>query len=436
MTINFIQENSKESIWDNNETILSVQNVSKKFCRNLKKAYLYGIKDIVSELLGKSRKSDCLRKNEFWALRDVNLQLKRGESVGLIGVNGSGKTTLMRIIAGILKPDYGSIKVKGRIATLSVLGAGFNPILSGRENVYINMSILGLSKQEIDENFENVLDFAEIWDAIDAPVRTYSSGMKARLGFACAVYTNPDIMLIDEVLAVGDFSFRQKCYRKLSELRQNGVSFVLVSHSASAILSTCNSAIYLNKGKVVMTGEAKPVVKKYEEDLAVNKGKKITVNPGQMSFPEKSKNKTLDTKLQIFTISLQDNQGNLIEKLTTGKGAYICVDCESYTFLKDASLNLIFKSISEKNNCCLWLKSCNDIGFIDINPGRFVFKIKLPHCGLITGVYSIKLNLSHNGTYHTILDAVESFKFQVDGIENMSQCSYYQPRSWEFESKL
>ena len=436
MTIDLIQENTKKSIWEDNETILSVQNVSKKFCRNLKKAYIYGIKDIVSELLGKSRKSDCLRKNEFWALSDVNLQLKRGESIGLIGVNGSGKTTLMRIISGILKPDNGSIMVKGRLATLSVLGAGFNPILSGRENVYINMSILGLSKQEIDENFQNVLDFAEIWDAIDAPVRTYSSGMKARLGFACAVYTHPDIMLIDEVLAVGDFSFRQKCYRKLSELRQNGVSFVLVSHAASAILSTCNSAIYLHKGKVVMAGQAKPVVKKYEEDLAVNKGKKITVNPGEISFPEKLKNKNLDTKLQIFTISLRDSKGNLIERLTTGKGAYIYAECESYTFLKDASLNVIIRSISEQNNCCLWLKSCNDMGFIDINPGTFIIKMKLPYCGLINGAYSLKLNLTCNGTYYTILDAVESFKFQVDGVENMSQCSYYQPRLWEFESKL
>ncbi|MDJ0679175.1 MAG: ABC transporter ATP-binding protein [Xenococcaceae cyanobacterium MO_167.B52] len=435
MTINLIQENTQESIWEDNKTILSVQNVSKKFCRSLKRAYIYGLKDITSQLLGKSRKSNCLRKDEFWALSDINLQLKRGESVGLIGVNGSGKTTLMRIIAGILKPDNGSIKVKGRLASLSVLGAGFNPILSGRENVYINMAILGLSKQEIDKNFQNVLDFAEIWDAIDAPVRTYSSGMKARLGFACAIYTNPDIMLIDEVLAVGDFSFRQKCYRKLSELRQNGVSFVLVSHAASAILSTCNSAIYLHKGKVVMTGKAKLVIKRYEEDLAVNKGKKITVNPGQMAFPEKLKNKNLDTKLQIITISLRDSKGNLIERLTTGKGAYICVECECYTPLKDASLNLIIRSISEQNNCCLWLKSCNDMGFIDINPGCFVFKMKLPYCGLITGVYSIKLNLSHNGTYYTILDAVESFKFQVDGIDNMSQCSYYQPRSWEFESR-
>jgi lipopolysaccharide transport system ATP-binding protein len=414
------------------EILISVENVSKKFCRSLKKAYLYGLKDIGAELLGTSRNSHQLRAHEFWALNNVNLQLKRGESLGLIGINGSGKTTLMRIIAGLLKPDIGKISVKGRIASLNVLGAGFNPVLSGRENVYINMSILGLSKKEIDLNFQNVLDFAEIWDAIDSPVRTYSSGMKARLGFACAVYTQPEILLIDEVLAVGDFSFRTKCYRKLSELRKSGVSFVLVSHSASSILSTCDSALYLAKGKMVMSGDAKTVVKKYEEDLSSNKVVQTSTSKGIVSFQERVED--VDRELQIKSISLRDKEGNILEHLRTGRPAYLYIECQAYKELKEVSANLIIRNLAEQETCYLFLESSKDIGFIQVEPGNFTVKLLMPYCGLLNGAYSIKLNLTHNGSYYTILDAVESFKFEVKGSEHISQCSYHQPRAWQFES--
>ncbi|NEP28570.1 ABC transporter ATP-binding protein, partial [Moorena sp. SIO3I6] len=186
------------------EVILSINGVSKKFCRDLKRSLLYGVHDIGTELLGLRQKDDKLRKKEFWALKDVSIQLRRGEAIGLVGKNGSGKSTLLRIISGLIKPDVGSVEVKGRLAPLIALGAGFNPILTGRENIYANMSILGLSKKEIDQRFDQVLEFAEIGDAIDSPVQTYSSGMAARLGFASAIHTEPDILLIDEVLAVGD----------------------------------------------------------------------------------------------------------------------------------------------------------------------------------------------------------------------------------------
>ncbi|MEL6502772.1 MAG: ABC transporter ATP-binding protein, partial [Cyanobacteria bacterium J06623_1] len=181
-------------------------------------------------------------KREFWALSDISFELKKGEALGLVGKNGSGKSTLLRIIAGLIKPDTGTVRVKGRIAPLIALGAGFNPILTGRENIYANMSILGLSKREIDERFAEVVEFAEIGEAINAPVRSYSSGMAARLGFASAIHTEPDIILIDEVLAVGDSKFKTKCYNKLHELRQKRKSFIMVSHSSHAIATVCESA--------------------------------------------------------------------------------------------------------------------------------------------------------------------------------------------------
>lgn len=249
------------------EVVISVENVSKKFCRDLKRSLLYGIQDIATEVVGRTRKSDALRKSEFWALKDVSFQLRQGQALGLVGSNGAGKSTLLRIISGLIKPDTGCVRIKGRVAPLIALGAGFNPILTGRENIYANMSILGLSTQEIEERFQQVVNFAEIWDAIDAPVQTYSSGMAARLGFACAIHTQPEILLIDEVLAVGDIKFKAKCYRKLDELRQQGTSFVLVNHNPQAILHACDSAIYLVKGNLIAYGRTEMIIEKYEEDL-------------------------------------------------------------------------------------------------------------------------------------------------------------------------
>jgi lipopolysaccharide transport system ATP-binding protein len=260
-------KHDSDAVSSKKDIVLSVQGVSKKFCRSLKRSMFYGLQDITAELSGLRQTNETLRKEEFWALRDVNLQLRRGEAVGLVGANGSGKTTLLRMISGLIKPDTGSIWVKGRVAPLIALGAGFSPILTGKENIYANMSILGLSTQEIDEQFERVVEFAEIGDAIDAPVQSYSSGMAARLGFACAIHTNPDILLIDEVLAVGDARFRAKCERRLSELLSQGTSFVLVSHFFQGILNICQTAIYLSNGKLIASGNAREILDQYEQDL-------------------------------------------------------------------------------------------------------------------------------------------------------------------------
>ncbi|MGH8614301.1 MAG: ABC transporter ATP-binding protein, partial [Gammaproteobacteria bacterium] len=173
------------------DVLVSVKNVSKKFSRSLRLSLAYGAHDILRELTGTPRCSSELRKAEFWALKDISFEVRRGAGVGLIGPNGSGKTTLLRLLSGLIKPDEGEIRILGRVAPLIALGAGFNPVLGGRENVYTNMAMLGLSHSEIEARFDDVLDFAEIGDAIDAPLQTYSSGMAARLGFACAIHTTP-----------------------------------------------------------------------------------------------------------------------------------------------------------------------------------------------------------------------------------------------------
>ena len=176
-----------------NAPLIEVEHVSKAFCRDLKRALWYGLKDISGELIGQRRDRSTLRRDEFWALNDVSFQVRRGECLGLIGRNGAGKTSLLRLLNGLVRPDSGQITMRGRIGALIALGAGFNPILTGRENIYINGSVLGLSKREVDAKLDEIIDFAEVREAIDAPVQTYSSGMKVRLGFSVATAMEPDV---------------------------------------------------------------------------------------------------------------------------------------------------------------------------------------------------------------------------------------------------
>ena len=193
------------------ETMITFDNVSKKYCRNLKRSMFYGIMDIAKNTIGLSSRSHNLRKDEFWALDNVSFEVRKGETFGIIGKNGSGKTTLLRLINGIFWPDKGKITVKGRTGALIAVGSGFHPLFSGRENIYINGAILGMSKREIDEHYDAIVEFADIGDFLETPVKYYSSGMFVRLGFASMMFCQPEIMLIDEVLSVGDLSFQFKC---------------------------------------------------------------------------------------------------------------------------------------------------------------------------------------------------------------------------------
>ncbi|PMB22105.1 ABC transporter ATP-binding protein [Fischerella thermalis] len=408
---------------DDSEVVISVENVSKKFCRNLKQSLLYGVQDITTELLGVNRNSDVLRPKEFWALKDISFQLRRGEALALIGSNGAGKSTILRIISGLIKPDTGRVRVRGRIAPLIALGAGFNPILTGRENIYANMSILGLSTKEIEERFQDVIDFAEIADAIDAPVQTYSSGMAARLGFACAVHIEPDILLIDEVLAVGDIKFRMKCHRRLAKLRDNGTAFILVSHNPPAILNVCTSAVYISKGKLITTGDIDTVVRKYEEDLCLAGTEK---SPGYLVLPEKSKNES--TGIDITSVYFKDAQGNIVATPTSGESISLCVECKAHRRVTNANLCVTITDVGGENGRILYLTAANDNEYLEVLPGKNELQMYMPFCCLNPGVYNTKVFIKE-GAYS--FDAVESFRFTVKSNTITSQSLFYQPREWK-----
>ncbi len=263
------------------EVLVRVENVSKIFCRDFKKSLKYALTDSLSDLLksGRDNHKSELRPGEFWANKEISFELRRGECLGLVGHNGAGKTTLLKMLNGLIKPDAGRIEMRGRIGALIALGAGFNPILTGRENVFIAGSVLGLSRREIAEKYDEIVDFADLEDFMDSPVQTYSSGMTVRLGFAVASAMEPAILLIDEVLAVGDVEFRTKCYNRINQLKQN-TCIIFVSHNVDHIARLCEHCILLNKGKIEFFGEVTKGIGLYNKQSDHDAFQKITLSPG------------------------------------------------------------------------------------------------------------------------------------------------------------
>ncbi len=249
------------------EVVIKVEHVSKKFCRGLQKSMIYGMTDIGRNLVGLKSNADQLRPDEFWALKDISFEVKRGEAVALVGANGAGKTTLLKMLNGIFWPDEGKISIRGRIGPLIAVGAGFHPLLSGRENIYINAAILGIGKAEIEKKFDDIVAFADIGEFLDTPVKNYSSGMYVRLGFAVAVHCEPDILLIDEILSVGDMAFQSKCMEKMQEFIKGGKTIIYISHNLNSITSMCQRAVFIENSKVVQQGDARAVVDFYRKSV-------------------------------------------------------------------------------------------------------------------------------------------------------------------------
>jgi len=255
--------------------LIEASGLSKKFCRSLKRSLWYGMKDLGVELVGRNAGRATLRPTEFWAIRDLSFGLYPGETLGLIGPNGAGKTTLLRILNGLIKPDEGCVTVRGRMQALIALGAGFNPILTGRENIYVNASILGIPKAEVDRRFDSIVDFADIPEFIDSPVQSYSSGMTVRLGFAVAAHLEPDILLVDEVLAVGDEGFQMKCLNKIGELKMNGTAIILVSHNMHTVSTYSDRVLVKSPHGYELVTDVPAGVKAYRSLVHVVDGTEI-----------------------------------------------------------------------------------------------------------------------------------------------------------------
>lgn len=249
------------------EVVICAQGVSKKFCRSLRRAVSYGVADIARNALGLSTNGQQLRHGEFWAVDDISFELRRGEVLGLIGVNGSGKSTTLKMLNGLILPDTGCIEVNGRVSALIEVGAGFHPMLTGRENIYVNGAILGMPRHEITRRFDSIVEFSGVEDAIDSPLKFYSSGMYVRLGFAVAAHLDTDVLLVDEVLAVGDAEFRSRCYSRIAEMLREGVSIGFVSHNMVDLQRLCNRCLWIEGGSIASVGNTSEVISNYAVHL-------------------------------------------------------------------------------------------------------------------------------------------------------------------------
>jgi lipopolysaccharide transport system ATP-binding protein len=247
--------------------VISVSDLSKKYCRELRQSLWYGLCDIAREFSrhrGELHAAE-LRAAEFWALREVSFTLHRGESLAVIGANGAGKSTLLRVLYGLIKPDAGQVRIQGRVSALIELGTGFNPVLSGRENVYVNAAIFGLPRRQVSVLMDEITEFAELGEFIDTPVQYYSSGMKARLAYAVAAHLNPDLLLVDEVLTVGDVTYQRKCVNHMLKYLAAGGSLIFVSHNPYQIQSVCQRGIVLKRGQLTFAGTAVEALNHYFE---------------------------------------------------------------------------------------------------------------------------------------------------------------------------
>lgn len=272
----------------NTDSILTVENLSKKFSTSFRRSLWYGVLDIAKDLNPyrpqAENQNGHLRKTEFWGLHNISFNLHRGESLAIIGDNGAGKSTLLKLLNGLIKPDSGQVRIRGQVGALIELGIGLDPVLSGRENIYVRAALLGLSRRQVDPLIEPIIDFTGLGDAIYTPVQFYSSGMTARLAYAVAAHLNPDILLVDEVLAVGDLDFQRKCLKHMQSYLSAGGSIVLVSHVPYHIQAVCQRGLLLERGTIKFAGTASETLDQYfaqqhQQEVTIDQQSQVSLSP-------------------------------------------------------------------------------------------------------------------------------------------------------------
>ncbi len=386
------------------ETLIKVENISKKFCRNLKRSLWYGLKDMGNELLGRSYHSDAkLRKDEFWAVKDINFELRRGECLGVIGRNGAGKTTLLRMLNGLIKPDQGRIEIHGRVGALIALGAGFNPVLTGRENIYVNAAVLGISKKEIDAKFDHIVAFAELEKFIDAPVQSYSSGMAVRLGFAVATALEPDVLIIDEVLAVGDVGFVLKCFNQIDKLLSN-TCVIFVSHNMAQVSRMCTQLLIMNEGQPIY------------QNSDVAKG----VNIYYSMFNSETSDFIGSEKARLISIALSSGgnfaTGNQIISVEYGEELQIILKLEVDETISQPHLYMVFHDREQRSFAEIY--SSNGDFIFNNRSGCLELEATIPCINFSQGLYSITVALSEQKKGQVIFRHQSAIYFQVLGTQH------------------
>jgi len=434
-------------------TAISIKNVSKYY-------KLYNEpKDRLKEALSLSKK---IYHKKFYAIENLNLEIKKGEIIGIVGRNGSGKSTLLKLITKVLVPNQGSIKVNGKISALLELGSGFNPAFTGRQNIFFYGTILGFTKEEMEEKIDDILAFADIGEFIDQPLKTYSSGMKSRLGFAVAVHIDPEILILDEVLSVGDIFFKRKSYAKMQEFFESGKTIIYVSHSANEVNRLCTRAVFLHNGKILLDGKPKTVTKYYEKYLFAKKENQASViqeietlnlekdevsetsvptqNKFSVSPTSQSKTITKDTKtddrpkpffipdlisqnrteydntyLDIYDLWIETLEGKKVNVLVTNEKYRYCYKLRFKADFNDVDYGM--QIITEKG---MLLSGCKNEKSLNVKKNEIIQVYWEFNCLMHEGIYYINTAVNHpaNGSREYINRIIDAVMFKVQPIDN------------------
>jgi len=344
------------------------------------------------------------RYDEFWALKDIDLEIQQGKTFGLLGNNGSGKSTLLKCMARILKPNKGTITHYGRMAAMLEVGSGFHPELSGRDNVYLNGAILGMSKGEIDGKFDSIVDFSGISDFIDQPVKNYSSGMYVRLGFAVSIHVDPDVLLVDEVLAVGDMAFQEKCTEKFAELRRDGRTVVVVSHAIGQMRSFCDEAAWLRKGTLMGVGPAQDIIDEYADQAHNSSGE-----PGSDENHIKGHIGSGEATIDRFELL---SGGHVVDYVRSGDELTIRIHFTCHQALAKPVFGLEFE---HESGFVVWghTTTDGDWTFPTLTPGQGSVDVVIPSLPLRAGQFAINGGIAAVGTARGVDQVRRALTFSV-----------------------
>ncbi len=333
-------------------------------------------------------RQDSRGKEEFYALREVSFEIGRGETVGFIGPNGSGKSTVLKLLARIIYPTRGRITVRGSVASLIEVGAGFHPELTGRENIFLYGSIMGMKQSDVRAKFDRIVEFAELEQFIDTPVKRYSSGMYVRLGFAVAAHINPQVLLVDEVLAVGDAAFQSKCQQRIEELRRNGMTIVFVSHDMTAVERLCNRVFFLSQGEIRASGAPHDVIGEYYQTVVFSQC-------GETGGDERVAAGGDGRAAEILGVRFLDRDGVEVDSISTGQPMIARIEYNAHRRIEDPVFELLFYSADDRLLCQYSTAAGSErIPFLQ---GRGMVEIECDELGLTPGVFKIDASLARRG---------------------------------------
>ncbi len=365
-----------------------------------------------SGLLAKLR-GPITRASEFWALKNVSFEVKAGESLGIIGHNGAGKSTALKLLSNITTPNQGEITIRGRISALLEVGSGFHPELTGRENVYLSGSILGMRRAEITSKLESIIEFAGVRPFIDIPVKRFSSGMYVRLGFSIAAHLDPDILLLDEVLAVGDHSFQEKCKERIAEMHRQGTTMVFISHDLNAVRSICQRVLLLQRGEVVSEGTPDEVIRRYTETASFHQRPQLTGDT---------------RRAEITGLTFFDAAGNRSTGFLTGYPLSVRVEYFVHQPIRDGAVSLFFIAM-DGTYAAQWTTEI-DGDAINMGEGPGAVEFCCAELGLQPGVYQIDACIERVGTTETYEWQQACSSIHVEGGKEI-RGSFYMPHHWQ-----